>query len=52
MIAAPDVIRAGQRAQRRRVAACAAALALGIGTGWLIEQGFTALNAARLAGGW
>lgn len=52
MIAAPEAIRAGQRAQRRLVLAYTCAFALGLGLGWLIEQGFTALNAARIAGGW
>ena len=52
MIPSLEDLRREQLEQRRRLLALLAASAIGASAGWLINAGFTALNAARIAGGW
>jgi hypothetical protein len=52
MIPSPEVIRQKQAEQRRLIAILSTGFAAAITAGWLIDHAFTALNAARIAGGW
>lgn len=49
---AAEAIAAGQRHQRRLYIALAATMAASFLFGWAINEAFTAINAARIAGGW
>lgn len=49
---AAETISAGQRHQRRLYLALAATMAVSFLIGWAINEAFTAINAARIAGGW
>lgn len=49
---AAEAIAAGRRHQRRLYVALAATMAASFLVGWAIDEAFTAINAARIAGGW
>lgn len=49
---AAETVAAAQRHQRRLYLALAAAMAASFLIGWAITEAFTAINAARVSGGW
>lgn len=49
---AAEAIAAERRHQRRLYVALAATMAASFIVGWAINEAFTAINAARIAGGW
>ena len=52
MIPRPEDIEEEQRHQRRLYLALAATMAASFLVGWAINEAFTWVNAARIAGGW